>query len=197
MFKVVLWDYTGESKNWAKNLLKDGVEIIRTLRPNDADQAKVIMRGDWDFVLIFEQGQREMFNEIFKTMQEMKVSTKNIVFAKDFDSWQNNPAAVYALLKPEACDDLYRHWNFLNHRRWHKYIACSAEDLSYVGSSNDFCVTYNTYVSSKNFAAHDIKRFHELSQKYYGVDDRRGYFLTWARISARRGFISSRNLRLT
>ncbi|MBR7025270.1 MAG: hypothetical protein IKI08_04620 [Selenomonadaceae bacterium] len=39
MFKVVLWDYTDESESWAKKFLKDDVEIIRTLRPDDPDQA--------------------------------------------------------------------------------------------------------------------------------------------------------------
>ena len=52
MFKVVLWDYTGESANWAKTFLKDDVKIIRTLRPDDPDQADVIMRGDWNFVFL-------------------------------------------------------------------------------------------------------------------------------------------------
>ncbi len=177
MFKVVLWDYTGESSAWAKNFLKDDVEIIRTLRPDDADQAEVIMRGDWNFVLIFENGQRELFNEIFKTMREMNVSTENIVFAKDFNSLLNNPAAVYALMKPETCDQLYRHWNFLNHRRWHKYISASTEGLHYVAPSTDPFRMRNMFVSGVNWASNDMKIFHALSKKYYGVDDSAGYFL--------------------
>ena len=31
MFKIVMWDYTGESMEWAKIFLKGDVEIIRTL----------------------------------------------------------------------------------------------------------------------------------------------------------------------
>ena len=177
MFKVVFWDYTGESSAWAKNFLKDDVEIIRTLRPDDSDQAEVIMRGDWNFVLIFENGQRELFNEIFKTMREMNVSTENIVFAKDFNSMVNNPAAVYALMKPETCDQFYRYWNFLNHRRWHKYISASAEGLHYVAPSTDpFCMV-NMFVNGVNWLSNDMKLFHALSKKYYGVDDSAGYFL--------------------
>ncbi|MBQ6296529.1 MAG: FkbM family methyltransferase [Selenomonadaceae bacterium] len=170
MFKVVLWDYTGESANWAKVFLKSGVEIIRTLRPNDADQAEVIMRGDWNFVLIFEQGEREIFNEIFKTMQAMKVSTDNIVFVKDFNSWLNNPAAVYALLKPETCDELYRHWNFFNHRRWHHYISASAEGLNYLATAADNFVIRSMYMTGENHTAHELKVFRALSKKYYGID---------------------------
>lgn len=52
MFKVVLWDYTGDSAQFVKTFLKkDGVEIIRTLRPDDPDQTDVILRDDWNFVL--------------------------------------------------------------------------------------------------------------------------------------------------
>ncbi|MBE8950978.1 MAG: FkbM family methyltransferase [Quinella sp. 3Q1] len=179
MFKVVLWDYTGESANWAETFLKSDVKVIRTLRPDDPDQAEVIMRGDWDFVLIFEKGQREIFNAIFKTMREMKVSTKNIVFANDLDSWQNNFAAVYALLKPETPmhDTIQRLCNFFNHRLWHHYIAASAEGLNYVATSADDFVIEYMYLISKNHAAHEMKIFRDLSKKYYGVDDSAGYFL--------------------
>ena len=170
MFKVVFWDYTGESANWAKTFLKSGVEIIRTLRPNDADQAEIIMRGDWNFVLLFEKGEREIFNEIFKTMQAMNFSTDNIVFANDFYSWLNNPAAVYALLKPEACDELYRHWNFLNHRRWHHYIAASTEGLNYVGTAADNFVLRSMYLTGENHTAYELKVFLALAKKYYGID---------------------------
>ena len=177
MFKVVLWDYTGESANWAKTFLKDDVKIIRTLRPDDPDQADVIMRGDWNFVLIFEDGQRELFDEIFKTMRTMNRSTENIVFAKDFNDMLNNPAAVYALMKPETCDQLYRHRNFFNHRSWHRYVSASAEGFHYIGTAADNVIMWSTYTRDKNFAADEIKLFLALSKKYYGVDDSEGYFL--------------------
>ena len=178
MFKVVLWDYTGDSAQFVKTFLKkDGVEIIRTLRPDDPDQADVILRGDWNFVLIFEDGQREIFEEIFKTMRAMNFSTENIVFAKDFFSRADNPAAVYALMKPETCTQLYRHWNFFNHRRWHRYVAASAEGLHYIGTSEDNCLIPYIYVINKNHAADEMKLFHALAKKYYNVDDRAGYFL--------------------
>ena len=177
MFKVVLWDYTGESAHWAKNFFKDGVEIVRTLRPDDPDQAEVIMRGDWNFVLIFENGQRELFNEIFKTMREMNFSTENIIFAKDFDDWVRNPAATYALPKPQFCDQVLRQINFFNHRHRNRYIAADAENLHYVGTSADNFIMFRAYVWNKNNAADGMKLFYDLSKKYYGVDHSEGYFL--------------------
>ena len=177
MFKVVLWDYTGESAQWAKNFLKDGVEIIRTLRPDDPDQAEVIMRGDWNFVLIFEKGQRELFDEIFKTIHEMNFSTDNIVFANDFYSWLNHPAAVYALMKPETCDQIYRYWNFFNQRRWHYYHTASAEGFHYVGTAADNAIMWFMYTRSESYASKELKLFHGLVKRFYDVDDSSGYFL--------------------
>ena len=183
MFKVVLWDYTGESEACAKGYLRDDLEIIRTLRPNDPDQAEVIMRGDWDFVLIFENGQREYFNEIFKIMQAMNVSTENIVFAKDIYHCLNHPDAVRSLFKPYA--DIYnsvqRNSNFFNHKRWHRYISCSVEDLHYVATVDDVAIMHNMYVFNQSFASREIKRFYEWSKKYYNLDvSGGGFFWTWA-----------------
>ena len=174
MFKVVLWDYTGESAQWAKTFLKSDVEIIRTLRPDAPDQAEVIMRGDWNFVLIFENGQRELFNEIFKTMREINFSTDNIVFVNDFQNMLNNPTAVYALMKPETCDQFYRWWNFFNHKRWHHYHSASAEGLHYLATAADNFVIRSAYVQSKSHASDELKLFHNLVKRFYGVDDSGG-----------------------
>ena len=177
MFKVVLWDYTGESANWAKTFLKNGVEVVRTLRPDDPDQAAVIMRGDWNFVLIFEDGQRELFDEIFKTMRAMNRSTENIVFANDFNDMLENPSAVYALMKPETCAQLYRRWNYFNHRRWHRYVSASAENFHYVGTAEDNSIMCMTYTRDKIYPSDEMKLFRALAKKYYNVNDRAGYFL--------------------
>lgn len=150
------------------------MEIIRTLRPDDPDKVEVLMGGDWNFVLIFEKGQRELFDEIFKKLRTVNFSTDNIIFARDFDSWVNHPAAAYALLKPEFCEDFYRYWNFYNHRRWHYYHSASAEGLHYVSTAADYCIIWSMYTRSKNWAADEMKIFHNLSKRFYGVDDSMG-----------------------
>lgn len=175
--KVVLWDYTNQGAVWIKQFLKDDVEIIRTLRPDDPDQAEVILHGDWNYVLILENDTREIFNEILKTIRAMNFPTDNIIFAQDTSSWLNNPAAVYNLLKPDKFDWIYRTVNFLNHRQWYKYNSCTVEGLSYVATSKDDCVIYQMYMNGKNYAADGMKIFHELAKKYYNVDDSDGYFL--------------------
>ena len=178
MFKVLIWDYTGTSAQWTNEFLrKDAVEIIRTLRPDDSDQAEVVMRGDWNFVLIFEQGTREIFDDMLNTMRAMNLSTENIIFVGDFLSWLNNPAAVYALLKPSAQDPYHRYRNFYYNQNHHHYVSATAEGLSYVGTAQDNGIMRTMYTERVNWASRDMKRFHTLAQKYYGVDDGAGYFL--------------------
>ena len=180
MIKLVLWDYTGDSAAWCEKFLRPNVaEIVRTLRPDDADQVEVIMRGDWDYVLIFaDDDTQKIFDEILETIQAMNVATDKIIFATNYEDWIKNPAALYSLPKPsEAIEKFYRYLNFVNHRKWHHYAACDAEDLHYVGTSQDECIIPFTYMTNENFVADDIKTFHALAKKFYGVDDSDGYFL--------------------
>ena len=178
MFKVLIWDYIGTSAQWTDDFLrKDAVEIIRTLHPNDNDQAEVVLRGEWNFLLIFERGTREIFNDMLNTMRAINFSTENIIFAGDFLSWLNNPLAVYALLKPSAQEIYHRYRNFYYNRDNHRYIAATAEGMHYVGTSADNGVILPTYIMEKNHVSDDMKRFHALSKKYYGTDDGAGYFL--------------------
>ncbi len=181
MLKLVLWDYTGNSANWTKKFLRPNVaEIVRTLKPDDPDQAEVILRGDWDYVLIFaDDNSQEIFDEMLSTMRAMNFSTDNVIFAMSIASWIENPVALYSLLEPSTTEIIYRRLNFENHRQWHHYVACSAEDLHYVGTSKDEFVIKSTYIKRENHTLDEMKTFHALAKKYYGTDDnaRGGWFL--------------------
>ena len=178
MFKVVLWDFDGTSAQWCSKFLKtDGVQIVRTLRPDDTDQAEVIMRGDWDFVLIFADKERAAFDEIFDTMRAMNFSTENIFFANTIQDWLDHPAAFYVLLKSEIQEKLTLWLTFNTHGKYHQYITATAEGLPYIGYSSDNYIIFNMYTQDKNFAADEMQIFHALMKKYYDIDDGEGYFL--------------------
>ena len=71
-----------------------------------------------------------------------------------------------------------RRWlNFNNCRQLNDIVACTVEGLSYVATAKDNIIMRVMYVDRINYAAGTMKRFHELTQKYYGVDDNSGYFL--------------------
>jgi FkbM family methyltransferase len=175
--KVVLWDYTGISAAWAEKFLKEDVEIIRTLKPYDKDQAEFILNSKWDYVLIFEQDSREIFEEILNTMREMNFPTENIIFAQDTLSWLKNSAAIYLLIDSNKNDLVHRGLNFFNQKKWHKYTSVTAEGLSYVATSKDNIIIASMYLTNENYAADNMKIFHALAKKYYKVNDSTGYFL--------------------
>ncbi|MBR4383032.1 MAG: FkbM family methyltransferase [Selenomonadaceae bacterium] len=181
MLKLVLWDYTGESESFVKNFLRpNSAQIVRTLKPDDTDQAEIILRGDWDYVLIFaDENSQEIFDEILSTMRAMNCSTDKIIFANLPKDWARKPEALYSLLKPSTAQSelICRHLNFVNHKKWHRYVACDAENLHYVGTSKDEFVIKSTYIKRENFAADEMKTFHALAKKFYGTDDGDGYFL--------------------
>ena len=179
MLKLVLWDYTEQSSSWCENFLRPNVyEVVRTLKPDDPDQAEIILRGGWDYVLIFaDDNSQEIFDEMLSTMRAMNFSTDNVIFAMSISSWIENPAALYSLLNPSTTEIIYRWLNFENHGQWHHYVACDAENLHYVGTSKDEFVIKSTYITRENHALDGMKIFHALAKKFYDVDDSDGYFL--------------------
>ena len=179
MLKLVLWDYTGQSSSWCEQYLRPNVaQIVRTLKPDDPDQAEVVMRGDWDYVLIFaDDDTQKVFDEILSTLRAMNVATDNIIFATTALSWADNPAAAYSLLEPTKSEKVFRWLTFVNHKQWHRYNACTADGLHYVGTSADKLIIALMYLEQKNHAADAMKAFHALTKKYYRVDDSDGYFL--------------------
>ena len=181
MIKLVLWDYTSQSSTWCENFLRPNVaQIVRTLKPDDPDQAEFIMRGDWDYVFIFDDDNSQaVFNEILSTMRAMNVPTDNIIFATTALSWTDHPAAAYLLLNPteEPAEKVFRWLNFVNHKKWHQYNVCTVEGLNYVATSADEYTLALMCLDRKNYAADEMKAFHALTKKFYGVDDDDGYFL--------------------
>ena len=179
MIKLVLWDYTGNGEDWCEKFLKPNVaQIIRTLKPDDADQAEFILRGDWDYVLIFTAADsKEIFDEMLSTMSAMNFPTKNIISVTNFKDWLKNPAAFYSLLNPTTAERVFRWMNFENHGQWHRYVACDAEELYFIGMAQDDYVILPTYTKNEIFAANEMQAFHALAKKFYGVDDSDGYFL--------------------
>ncbi len=181
MLKLVLWDYTGESSSWCEQFLRPNVaKIVRTLKPDDPDQAEVIMRGDWDYVLIFaDDDTQKVFDEILSTLRAMNVATDNIIMVSTLIHWTRNPDAAQILLNPatKPAELILRRVNLDTHKQWHSFAACEADGLNYVATSVDKTVLANMYMTGKTYAADDMQVFHALTKKFYGTNDSDGYFL--------------------
>ena len=57
------------------------------------------------------------------------------------------------------------------------YVACTVDGCSYLATAKDNMIMRDMFVNRHNWAASGMKRFHELAQKYYDIDDSTGYFL--------------------
>ena len=172
--KVLICDYVGNSAQWLQNFtLRGNFEIVETLTP-DSDK-KLLAENFWDYLLIFENGARNFFDVM---AQFMKIDVKKIIYALDWNSWAAHPAAVYSILNQQGGGYAYRLLTFNTARQFNYFTTCTTKDgFNYIATSNDLALMRPMYINRKNHAETDMKLFHTLAQKFYGVDDGNGYFL--------------------
>lgn len=176
MFKVLVWDNLGMSNDWLNQVadMKD-IEVVDTLTPEKPASEILLKRDAWDWLLIFEQGARQFFDA---TIQTLKLPLDRIVYALDIGSWLQHPKAAFTLINPTASGGgILLNLHLLISRQMNSFVTCTVEGLSYIAPSTDPFRMPNMYVNRVNWASRDMKHFHALAQKYYGVDDSEGYFL--------------------
>ncbi|MBE8953975.1 MAG: FkbM family methyltransferase [Quinella sp. 1Q7] len=180
MFKVLIWDYTGISSRWLNQVvdMKDIniVGTIDTLTPEESAAEILLSKDAWDWLLIFEQGSRNLFDA---AIQLLKLPPDRVIYALDLNSWLQHPKAALVLTNPASPNGAYI-YNYLNwawSRQLNNFVTCTVEGLSYVATSQDDMIMRSMYTERVNWVANDMQLFHALAQKYYGVDDGAGYFL--------------------
>lgn len=174
MFKILIWDYTGDSAAWCEKYLEKDVEVIQTVKPAQLVPEILLQKDSWDWLLIFERKMRKAFDE---TVQSLKLSPEKIIYARDTQSWVQHPKAIYSLLNNSEGSTIHRWLTFYNCRAENNFVTCTVEGLSYVATAGDKIIMPRMFINRVNWAAQDVVRFHELAKKYYGVDDSAGYFL--------------------
>ncbi len=173
--KVLICDYTGIAAQWIdENLFKENLEIVGTINP--ATDKKLLAENSWEYLLLFEQGARPFFMTL---MQFMNIAPERVIFALDAGSWAMHPAAMYTLLKPSGGGlEAYRLLTFNTARQLNYFMSCTtADDLHYIATSKDDIILGTMYLKRKTWSEEDMKLFHSLAQKFYGIDDGEGLFL--------------------
>ena len=181
MFRILIWDYAGQSLGWRKTFLKeDEVEVVHTITREEPVPEILLQRDSWDWLLIFERGMRGTFNTIARTLN---LPSERIIYPLGTDSWPQHPKAIYTLLNDAGIKAVYPHFTFKVCREQNDFVACTAEGLNYIATSRDDGVMRFMYTTRINFAANELKRFYELSEKYYNVDisGRGGVFFGFGR----------------
>ena len=96
MFRVLIWDYTGESSKWCETHLdKNTVELVQTITPAEIVPKILLQKNMWDWLLIFERNMRISFETTAKTL---KLPLEKIIYALDGKSWVKHPKAINTLL---------------------------------------------------------------------------------------------------
>ena len=94
--EILIWDYTGIAEKWlAQFAVKKNLEIVGTINP--ATDKKLLAENSWEYLLVFEQGARQFFVVL---AQFMNISPERVIYALDWDSWAEHPAATFVLLNP-------------------------------------------------------------------------------------------------
>lgn len=180
MFKVLVWDFTGISAQWLNQVAdKKYIDVVATLTPESSDKltSEILLKCDaWDWLLIFEQGTRQFFDE---ALNRLKLPLDRVIYALDINSWLEHPKAAFTLTNPATGSGgaIYRQLSFKIGCMLNNFVTCTVEGVSYVGTAADpFRMPY-MFVNGINWSAHDMQRFHALAKKYYNIDDGAGYFL--------------------
>ena len=172
--KVLICDYTGNSAQWIDEfIIIENLEVVGTITP--ATDKKLLAENTWEYLLIFEHGNEKFFMSL---AHFMNIPPQRVIFALDWKSWAEHPAAMYTLLNPTRGAVAYRILHFNTARQFNYFTSCTTADgLHYVATSKDDVIITTTYMYGKNHAADEMKIFHALAKKYYSVDDSAGYFL--------------------
>ena len=164
--KVLVCDYTGIAEKWIKQFaIKENLEVIATVSPQTDENyfIELLKENFWEYLLIFENGMRNEFEELIKTLN---ISKNRVVYALDENSWEKNPAATFALLN-RLDGTAYRRLTFNIARQLNYFMAATtAEGLHYVATSHDDYIISVAYVKRVNLADDSMKMFYELVKNF-------------------------------
>ncbi len=176
MFKVLILDSIGISAKWLEEFADTKyIDVIGTITPQEPVSKVLLNQDAWDWLLIFERGERQIFDEFIQTL---RLPFDKVIYALDMYSWLQHSKAAYKLINPHTRGlSVFVYLNFILSRQLNDFVACTVDGLSYVATSNDDYIMRIMYTERMNFAANNMKRFQALAKKFYGVDDSAGYFL--------------------
>ncbi len=134
-----------------------------------------MLAKDYDYLLIFEQGLRNLF---VTATEALKIPDKKIIYALDLSSWLSHPSAIFSLVDSNnEGEKIYRHLNLSLDKQFSDFVTCTVEGISYIATAKDKVIMNQMYIDRKNFSAADMWAFHALTKKYYDVDDSSGWIL--------------------
>ena len=175
--KIVACDCLGISEEWFNQFaVKEKLNIIKTIFPNsNQGYLEFPEENEWDYLIIFEQGMRKFFDNALKFFQ---IPNTRYIYALDWNSWAEHPAAVYELLNPSREVLAYPLLTLKTLRHFNYFMTCTTHDgMNYIATSKDIAIIQFMYVYNQTWAEVEMNFFHDLAKEFYNVDDSEGLFL--------------------
>ncbi len=178
--RVLIWDAMGYSPEWlATEARTDHIQVVQSIMLATAGQESLNFDAEWDYLLIFEHQQRQLFEELTTQLQ---LPSERVIYVMDMESWRHHPEAGRRLLRDSSLFCQYtspfrRTANFLYEQTTKEFITCSVDGVSYIATSDDDEIMRFMFVERKNFAQDEMLLFHQLTQEYYSLGTKPGWFL--------------------
>lgn len=193
--KIVACDCLGISEEWFNQFaVKEKLNIIKTIFPNsNQGYLEFPEENEWDYLIIFEQGMRKFFDNALKFFQ---IPNTRYIYALDWNSWAEHPAAVYELLNPSREVLAYPLLTLNTLRQFNYFMTCTTHDgMNYIATSKDIAIIQFMYVYNQTWAEVEMNFFTTWQKNFITLTTAKVYFWTWARISARLEFTLRKKLR--
>ncbi len=172
--RVVIWDITGAGMMWM-DLHADRIDLLELVSADGKKEGTIPLKvlaetDDWDWLFVFELGTRSYVNRV---LEIQGIPKEKVLYPLDMGSIVSHAADSYYMFD----DSIRRAIEYYELQKRQRYSFAMVEgDLSYIGQSTDLCIMYYMYTTQRNWAADDIVKFHELSQKYYSFSDHQRIF---------------------
>ena len=166
VLKVAMMDLVGHGVKWLEGH-GTNIEISKIVSPTGTIKGTISLEelskfDDWDYFCIFSPVEAE--DELYKLISFYNLPENRVIFPLNYHSLMEHYAVVYYMFD----DEVKRFVEYCNLKKRQGYsFACVEGNVSYIGRSFDLVIMGDMYTHGINWAEKDIRRFYELSQKYY------------------------------
>ena len=173
--QVVMWDLTGMGMKWmdehAERIDLEELVSIDGKKENTIPIHLLTETDEWDWLFIFEYGMRPYVERV---LELQKIPKEKVMYPFEILSLVEHGRDSYYMFD----DEIRRAVEYYELRSHQKYsIATVEEDVTYIGQATDLCIMYYMYTKKQNWALDDMKKFYELSNRYYTFTENQKLFL--------------------
>lgn len=135
---------------------------------------RLTARDDWGYLLIFTVVEQEKLCEKIRRLTELYgIPKERVIFPLDEVSLANHSAAAYYLFDA-GIQRLVEYAQF--YKRQSFSFAEVEQGICYVGRGTDLVIMKEMYVTGRNWADEDIRRFYWLAHQYYTFSEEQTLF---------------------